>query len=238
MRSSTCSNRVITARRADRLEKLKAELVKTYPSVRVHATALDVTSKDQIDQVVSELPVDFQYIDVLINNAGMGRGMVPIAEYCPADIDAMVDTNVKGVIYGCQAFIPRMKRSPLANGGTIINVSSIAGHDVRPTAGIYSATKHAVDAITRTLRYELAGTNVRITALSPGLVETEFVLTRLNGDRAKAAAAFRGMTALQAQDIAETALFIASRPAHVEVAEVIVLPKGQASYTYAHRKEV
>ncbi|KAJ1910126.1 hypothetical protein IWQ60_010822 [Tieghemiomyces parasiticus] len=229
------SNVIITARRTDRIEALKAELEQAHPNVRIHAVTLDVTSKEQVDQVVASLPDDLQQVDVLINNAGLVLGLIPLVDYKPDQIDTIINTNLKGLIYCTQAFIPRMKQQ--TTGGTIINVSSISGHDVYPNGSIYCATKFAVDAITRTLRYELANSNVRISALSPGFVETEFSMVRFNGDKERADKVYQGMTPLIGEDIAETALFIASRPPHVEVAEAIVVPKGQASINYIYRKE-
>ncbi|KAJ1909654.1 hypothetical protein IWQ60_011051 [Tieghemiomyces parasiticus] len=228
-------NVILTARRTNRIEALKTELEQIHPKVRIHAMTLDVTTKEQINQSVTNLPEDLQQVDVLINNAGVCNGDDLLVDISTVNIDTMIDTNIKGVVYMCQTFIPHMKRQ--SEGGMIINMSSIGAHQVAPRVSIYSATKHAVDAITSTLRYELADSHVRITAISPGYVDTEFSDALFSGDQKKADAFYRGIQQLQAKDVAEVALFTASRPPHVELANIVVMAKGQAHATYAHRHE-
>ncbi|RKP35314.1 hypothetical protein BJ085DRAFT_38605 [Dimargaris cristalligena] len=226
---------ILTARRTKRIEELKAELDQQYPDIRTLAVTLDVTSKEAVDQVVTNLPADFQSVDILINNAGLVLGLTPLADYPVDQIDTMINTNVKGLIYCTQAFIPRMKQAP--RGGHIVNVSSISGREVYPNGSVYCATKHAVDVITRTLRFELADSPIRVSSINPGLVETEFSKVRFEGDQQRADQVYAGMTPLTGSDIAELAVFITSRPAHVEIADTLILPHGQASATFVHRQK-
>ncbi|KAJ1651879.1 hypothetical protein IWQ61_007659 [Dispira simplex] len=226
------SNVILTARRQEKLQELKSALEASHPKVQVHTAVLDVTSQEQVNQVVATLPASLQKVDILINNAGLVLGLKPLADYPSDEIDTMINTNVKGLVYCTQVFIPRMKEQ---GGGHIVNVSSISGHEVYANGSIYCATKHAVDAITRSLRYELADSPIRISAISPGLVDTEFSLVRFSGDKERADNVYKGMVPLSGEDIAEVALFMTSRPPHVEIAESIVFPHGQASPTFVHR---
>jgi serine 3-dehydrogenase len=169
---------------------------------------------------------------VLVNNAGLGRGLDKLWEGDPADWDEMVDTNVKGLLYVTGAVVPGM----VARGrGHVINLGSVAGHEVYPGGAVYCATKHAVGAITRALRMDVLGTGVRVSTVDPGMVETEFSVVRFRGDQERADRVYRGMTPLTSDDIAETILWVATRPPHVCIDEIIIKPTDQASATLVHR---
>jgi NADP-dependent 3-hydroxy acid dehydrogenase YdfG len=171
-------------------------------------------------------------VDVLVNNAGLSRGLDKLHEGKIDDWEEMIDTNVKGLLYVSRAVIPGM----VARGkGTIINIGSIAGHEVYPRGNVYAATKHAVDALTKGMRLDLVDTPVRVCTVDPGLVETEFSMVRFRGDEKKASAVYQNLKPLSPDDIADAVLFCASRPLHVQIAEMIVLPTAQASTTLVHR---
>ncbi|ORX93141.1 NAD(P)-binding protein [Basidiobolus meristosporus CBS 931.73] len=228
------SNLILTARRVERLSELKEQLTKEYPDINIHIAKLDVSDKNNVDEVVSSLPEAFKAVDVLVNNAGLVIGLDTIQEVASDAIDVMFNTNVKGLLYCTQAILPGMKER---NRGHIINVSSISGREVYPGGGVYCATKHAVEALTRTLRLELMSTKVKVTSVAPGLVETEFSMVRFSGDKDRADQVYKGMTPLNGDDIAENIVFAASRPEHVEVADILIFPKGQAGATSVYREQ-
>jgi serine 3-dehydrogenase len=212
---------------------LKTELASKYPSIRVLTIELDVRDQEGVSSELQDLPADWQRIDVLVNNAGLSRGLDPLHEGSIDDWDEMLDTNVKGLLYVTRAVLPDM----VARGrGHVINIGSIAGHEVYPRGNVYCASKHAVDAITRGMRMDLLGTGVKVTTVDPGLVETEFSKVRFHGDEVKANAVYKGLQPLTPDDIAETVLWAATRPAHVQIAEVIVFPSAQASSMHVHRE--
>ncbi|ORX93142.1 NAD(P)-binding protein [Basidiobolus meristosporus CBS 931.73] len=228
------SNLVLTARRLERLDELKEMILHKYPKVKIHTVKLDVRDKSNVDEVVSSLPQDFRDVDVLINNAGMVIGLDHIQDVAPENIDVMYNTNVKGLLYCTQAILPRMKER---NSGHIINVSSISGREAYAGGGVYCSTKFAVEALTRTLRMELMSTKIKVTCMAPGLVETEFSMVRFKGDKDRADQVYKGFTPLDGDDIAEGIVFAASRPDHVEVADILIVPKGQAGASNIYRKE-
>jgi 3-hydroxy acid dehydrogenase / malonic semialdehyde reductase len=167
-----------------------------------------------------------------VNNAGLGRGLDRLPAGEPEDWDAMIDTNVKGVLYVTHAVVPAM----VARGrGHIVNLGSVAGHEVYPGGAVYCATKHALGAITRGLRMDVLGTGVRVSTVDPGMVETEFSVVRFKGDQQRAKRVYEGLTALAAADIADAVLWCATRPPHVNVDEIIIKPTDQASATQVHR---
>jgi NADP-dependent 3-hydroxy acid dehydrogenase YdfG len=223
---------LLVARRLGRLRELEPRLVELgAPAVR--AVALDVRDAGAVARVVEGLPAPWAAIDVLVNNAGLSRGLAPLHEGALDDWNEMIDTNVKGLLHVDRAVIPGM----VARGrGTVIHVGSIAGRQVYPGGNVYCATKHAVRALTDALRLDLLGTGVRVSAVDPGLVETEFSEVRFHGDRERAAAVYRGMTPLSAADVAEVVVFAATRPPHVDLAEVLLLPTQQASATHVDRR--
>ncbi|MEA3286435.1 MAG: SDR family NAD(P)-dependent oxidoreductase [Candidatus Marinimicrobia bacterium] len=225
------ANLILTARRYKRLAKL-ADVLESQYSVGVLPLALDVTSSTAVEKLISELPDEFRDIDILINNAGLVIGVEKAHHTPDSDVNTMLDTNVKGVLNLIRSVVPQMVE---ANQGHIINISSIAGHEAYPGGSVYCASKHAVDAITKSLRMDVVDTDLRVTAISPGLVDTEFSLVRFKGDQEKAAKVYAGMEALIAEDIAEAVLFAASRPAHVQIADMIIFPTCQASATIVNR---
>lgn len=221
-------NLIICGRRKERLISLKTELSKM---VDVDFLVFDVRDRAEVNAVLEPVVAD-KDIDVLINNAGNAHGLAPIHEGDLDDWDAMIDGNVKGLLYVCKLVIPQMVAR---NNGHIINIGSIAGKEVYPNGNVYCASKHAVDAINNGMRMDLIKHGIKVSQISPGLVETEFSKVRFKGDSKRAATVYDGLEALQAKDIAEVAIFMLSRPAHVNISDVIVLAKAQASATVVNR---
>ena len=221
---------IATGRRADRLEELKQEL----KDVPVYTLAFDVRDKEAVQQAVESLPAAWRQVEVLVNNAGNAHGMAPIQSGSVEDWEAMIDINVKGLLYVSRAVLPLMLPH---KKGHIVNIGSIAGKEVYPNGNVYSASKFAVDALTQGMRIDLVQEGIRVSEVNPGLVETEFSEVRFKGDKERAASVYKGLEALQAQDIAELIAFIVTRPAHVNIAEVLVLPTAQASATVVHRQQ-
>ncbi len=224
---------LLCARRRDRLEQLAEHLRRTY-NADVHIFALDVRDAAAVQQAIDNLPEDWQAIEVLVNNAGLSRALDPVYANKIEDIDLMVDTNVKGLLYVTRAVVPGM----LARGrGHVINIGSIAGHEVYPGGTVYCATKHAVGAITRGLKLDLHGTPIRVSTVDPGMVgETEFSLVRFGGDAERAARVYEGTRPLTPADVAEAVVWCATRPPHVNVAEIILMPTDQSSATLIARR--
>ncbi|MCK4559703.1 MAG: SDR family NAD(P)-dependent oxidoreductase, partial [Calditrichia bacterium] len=185
------------------------------------------------DKALDKIPAEWKKIDVLINNAGLARGLSKLHEGSIKDWEEMIDTNIKGLLYISRKIISGMvdrKR------GDIINIGSLAGHEVYPGGAVYCATKYAVDALTRGLRMDLVGTPLRVCTVDPGLVETEFSTVRFHGDDERADNVYQGIEPLTADDIAETVFYCASRPAHIQIAQVIIFPTAQRSATVVHRE--
>jgi NADP-dependent 3-hydroxy acid dehydrogenase YdfG len=213
---------VVGARRTDRLRALAEPLGARW-------AALDVTDPDSVARFAAEL----ERVDVLINNAGNAFGTESVAEADFAKWRAMFELNVLGVLAMTKALLPKL----IASGdGVIVNIGSIAGFETYPGGAGYTASKHALRALTRTLRLELLGRPVRVTEVSPGLAETEFSLVRLGGDAARARKVYEGMTPLTAADVAEAIVFVATRPAHVDVDELVIRPRDQATAMLVHRR--
>ncbi len=226
------ANLVLAARRQERLIALRDELQTRY-EVSVAVIAADVRDKQALEAALQKLDPPFDEIKILVNNAGLVIG-VDKAYATPAeDVDTMVDTNVKGVMNVIRSVVPGMLDR---QQGHIINISSIAGHEAYPGGSVYCASKHAVNALTQSLRMDLVDTPLRVTAISPGHVDTEFSLVRFKGDAEKAAEVYAGMVPLSAEDIAEAIVFCASRPAHVQVADMIIFPSSQAAARIIHRE--
>ena len=222
---------ILTARRAERLEALAAELREAH-GAESRAVELDVRDRAAVERAVAELPAEWAEIDVLVNNAGLGRGLDKLHESDPEGWDEMMDTNVKGLLYVTRAVLPGM----VARGrGHVVNIGSVAGHEVYPGGAVYCATKHAVGAITRGLRMDVLGTGVRVSTVDPGMVETEFSVVRFGGDRERADRVYRNMTPLTPDDIADAVVWVATRPPHVNIDEIILKPTDQASATMVHR---
>ncbi len=216
---------------ARRLERLQA-LAKRLPT-ESHCVQLDVRSHEQVERAIRSLPSEWQAIDILLNNAGLSRGLDKLYEGKRQDWEEMIDTNIKGLLYVTRAVVPGM----LARGhGHIINIGSTAGHEVYPGGNVYCATKHAVRAITQGLKMDLLGTPLRVSLVDPGLVETEFSLVRFHGDVERAKAVYAGMQPLTPHDVAEVVLFCATRPAHMNINDVILMPVAQASSLLVSRR--
>ena len=220
-------NLVACGRRQDRLQALADE----FPG-RVIVSVFDVRDQEAIASALTPV-LNKTTIDLLVNNAGNAHGLAPIQSADIADWDAMIDINVKGLLYVSKMVMPQMiKRKQ----GQIINIGSIAGKEVYPNGNVYCASKHAVDAINNGMRMDLNPYGIKVSQISPGLVNTEFSNVRFKGDEEKAATVYKGMRPLVAEDIAEIALFMATRPEHVNVSDVIVLPTDQASSTIINRQ--
>lgn len=225
------ANLILCARRADKLQALSDKLHKQF-TVKIKTLVLDIRDKLQIDQQLHSLADDWRKIDVLVNNAGLARGKDKLYEGKYDDWDEMIDTNIKGLLYITKQILPNMHKK---NHGHIINMSSISGHDVYPGGSVYCATKFAVDALTKGLRADLLGTNIRVTAISPGLVETEFSQIRYHGDMQRAQEPYTGIEPLTADDIADAVIYAATCPANVNISEIIMTPVAQASVLLTHR---
>jgi len=224
---------VLTARRRERLEALAAELSGAC-SARVLPLTLDVRDRKAVEKTLGDLPRDFAAVEVLINNAGLGRGLDKLHEGNVDEWDEMVDTNVKGLLYVTRAVLPGM----VARGkGHVIQIGSVAGREVYPGGNVYCATKFAVKALSRAMKMDLLGTPIRVSTVDPGMVETEFSVVRFRGDRERAAKVYAGLKPLSPEDIAEIVLWVASRPPHVDISEVVVMPTAQSSAMLAHRSE-
>ncbi|MEK6756028.1 MAG: SDR family oxidoreductase [Bacteroidota bacterium] len=223
---------ILTARRKQRLDDLEKEF-KVKHKTEVCAIQLDVRNLAAVERAIKNLPERWQEIEVLVNNAGLSRGLDKLHEGKIEDWEEMIDTNVKGLLYVSRAVIPGM----VARGrGTIINLGSIAGHEVYQGGNVYCASKHAVDAITRGLRLDLVDTPIRVCTVDPGLVETEFSIVRFRGNQERAQDVYKGIHALRPEDVAEAILFCATRPPHVQLAQIVILPTAQGSTTLVHRK--
>ncbi len=222
---------IICARRTSQLKEFAAELRKKFKA-EVLAVTLDVRKKVDVFRVINNLPAKWENIDILVNNAGLSRGLDKLQEGKMMDWDEMIDTNVKGLLYVTRAVLPRMVER---NSGHIINIGSIAGHEVYPKGNVYCATKHAVDAITKGIRLDTVETDIRVTTIDPGLAETEFSIVRFRGNVNKAKDVYKGIEALRPEDVAEAVIYAVSLPLRVVVAEMILLPNKQASGQVVHR---
>ncbi len=218
-------NLIITGRRKERLEKIKQEIEHQF-SVRVITLAFDIRSKQECQQHLSSLPDEWKKIDVLVNNAGLAQGLASINKGLEEDWDTMIDTNIKGLLYVTKIVSNWMIER---KQGHIINIGSIAGKEVYPNGNVYCATKHAVDALNKSMRMELLPYNIKVSAIHPGLVETEFSLVRFKGDAERAKQTYTGLQPLTPEDIANTILWIIQQPAHVNINEVIIVPSVQAN---------
>lgn len=224
-------NLIICARRFDRVKKLAAEIKKKY-KVKVLPLELDVRKQKQVMKAISSLPEDWKKIEVLINNAGLSRGLNKIQDGVLLDWEEMLDTNVKGMLYVTKEVIPLMLEN---KSGHIVNVGSIAGHEVYVAGNVYCASKHAVDALTKGMRMDLNGTPIKVSTVDPGLAETEFSLVRFRGDDKRAKTVYNGLIPLYADDVADAIEYIVTRKDSVNIAEMIILPKCQASASVVSR---
>lgn len=226
--ASAGSRLVLAARRIERLATLSEKL-----DTETHLVQLDVRNREAVEKAIEDLPAGWQAIDILVNNAGLSRGLDKLHEANPAGWEEMIDTNVKGLLYVSRAVVPLMVKR---GSGHVINIGSIAGHEVYPGGNVYCATKHAVAAITKGMRLDLVDTPIRVSTVDPGLVETEFSKVRFYGDERRARQVYAGYKPLSGDDIADAVVWIASRPDHVQVAQIMILPTAQASSTVTHKK--
>ena len=222
---------ILSARRKNRLLELSADL-KAKHGAETFIIELDVRDNKAVTLAFNRLPDEWQSIDVLVNNAGLSRGLDKLHEGSIEDWEEMIDTNVKGLLYVSRVVIPGMVAR---KSGTIVNIGSIAGHEVYPKGNVYCATKHAVDALTKGLRMDLVDTPIRVCTVDPGLVQTEFSEVRFRGDTERAKITYKGYKPLQPEDIADAVMFCASAPPHVQIAEVLILPTAQSSTTLVHK---
>ena len=226
------SNLILLARRKEKLEQVADEIRNNYP-VKVLTSTVDVRNYEEIKKLLDTLPAEFQKIDILINNAGKALGLSKIYEADLADWEEMIDTNIKGLLYCSRLIIPGMVAR---NEGLIINIGSLAGHEVYPSGNVYCGTKSFVRAVSKGMIIDLNGTNVKVTNIDPGLVETEFSEVRFHGDKERASQVYVGYKPLTGEDIAEIAIFTATRPQHVQIQEIFVTPTAQATATIVSKR--
>ncbi|QNJ97599.1 SDR family NAD(P)-dependent oxidoreductase [Constantimarinum furrinae] len=221
---------ILCGRRQSRLDSLSQEL---SDKTQVTTLNFDVRDKASVFQNIEDLPKTFSEIDILINNAGNAHGLDPIQSGSTEDWDAMLDINVKGLLYVSKAVIPGMLAR---SSGHIINIGSTAGKEVYPNGNVYCASKHAVDAINQGMRLDLNGKGIKVGAINPGLVETEFSEVRFKGDSQRAKKVYQGFTPLRPEDIAEIIWFAVTRPPHVNIADLTVMCLDQASSVVVHKR--
>src|SRR5690554_5811169 len=225
-------NLILTARRVEKLEELSLQLMAAF-GIEVKALQMDVRVKADVQKGWDSLDDGWQRIDVLVNNAGLSQGLDPIFSGDTDDWDKMIDTNIKGLLYVSRIVLPQMKER---RSGHVINIGSIAGKEVYPNGNVYCVTKHAVDALNKAMRIDLLPYGIKVSALNPGAVETEFSIVRCKGDKARASRVYEGFEPLLAKDIAEAAWFVASRPQHVNINEMLVMPTAQANGTLFNKQ--
>jgi len=218
---------IITGRREKRLSEI-GDRLKLQNNGSVYSLHFDVRNKNEVDEAVQSLPDEWADIDILINNAGLASGMAPVQTGDTEDWEKMIDTNIKGLLYVTRAVAPGMIKR---KSGQIVNIGSIAGREVYPNGNVYCATKHAVDALTKGMRRDMLKDGIKVSQVAPGAVETEFSVVRFHGDESKAEKVYKGYDPLMAKDIADAVLFVVSRPPHVNINDILVMPTAQASAT-------
>lgn len=220
-------NLIVTGRRQERLEELKKRLESDF-KVSVTTLCFDITSQDDTEKAINSLTVEQKKIDILVNNAGLAAGLSSIQEGNVDHWERMIDTNIKGLLYTTRI----ISRLMIANKkGHIINIGSVAGREVYANGNVYCATKHAVDALNKGMRIDLLPHHIKVTAINPGMVETEFSVVRFDGDEARAKKVYEGLQPLTPEDIAETIFWVANRPAHVNINDILIMPTIQATAT-------
>lgn len=225
-------NLIVTGRRRERLQELKAALERQH-GISVLALCFDVRDNDEVVRNIESLPVEWRNIDVLVNNAGLAVGLNHIQDGVLDDWERMIDTNIKGLLYVTRAVSPLMIAR---NSGHIVNICSIAGKEVYENGNVYCATKHAVDALSKAMRIDMLGHNIKVTNICPGAVETEFSIVRFKGDTQRAAGTYRGIEPLTGRDIAECICFAVSLPQHVCINDMMIMPTAQADSRTFNRK--
>lgn len=221
---------IICGRRKENLSNLVKEL---KVKIDIISLKFDIRNKKEISDALDSLPADFNDIDILINNAGNAHGLDPLQDGNIEDWDAMIDINVKGLLYISQPVIKKMIER---KSGHIINIGSLAGKEVYPKGNVYCASKYAVDALNQSMRYDLNEYGIKVGSINPGLVETEFSEIRFKGDKQRAKSVYKGFTPLKPEDIADIIHFCISRPYHVNIADLLVLPTAQASSSVIKKK--
>ena len=225
-------NLIVTGRRSERLQELKAALEQQH-GISVLALCFDVRDNDEVVRNIESLPVEWRNIDVLVNNAGLAVGLNHIQDGVLDDWERMIDTNIKGLLYITRAVSPLMVAR---NSGHIVNICSVAGKEVYENGNVYCATKHAVDALSKAMRIDMLGHNIKVTNVCPGAVETEFSIVRFKGDTQRAAGTYRGIEPLTGRDIAECIYFAVSLPKHVCINDMMIMPTAQADSRTFNRK--
>lgn len=225
-------NLIVTGRRSERLQELKAALEQQH-GISVLALCFDVRDNDEVVRNIESLPVEWRNIDVLVNNAGLAVGLNHIQDGVLDDWERMIDTNIKGLLYVTRAVSPLMIAR---NSGHIVNICSIAGKEVYENGNVYCATKHAVDALSKAMRIDMLGHNIKVTNVCPGAVETEFSIVRFKGDTQRAAGTYKGIEPLTGRDIAECIYFAVSLPKHVCINDMMIMPTAQADSRTFNRK--
>ena len=225
-------NLIVTGRRSERLQELKAALEQQH-GISVLALCFDVRDNDEVVRNIESLPVEWRNIDVLVNNAGLAVGLNHIQDGVLDDWERMIDTNIKGLLYVTRAVSPLMVAR---NSGHIVNICSIAGKEVYENGNVYCATKHAVDALSKAMRIDMLGHNIKVTNVCPGAVETEFSIVRFKGDTQRAAGTYKGIEPLTGRDIAECIYFAVSLPEHVCINDMMIMPTAQADSRTFNRK--
>jgi len=223
---------ILAARRKSRLQDLASDLKKTF-GTECFNIELDVRDQRAMTQAFNRLPDPWQSISVLVNNAGLSRGLDKLHEGTIEDWEEMIDTNIKGLLFVSRQVIPGMVKR---GAGTIVNIGSIAGREVYPKGNVYCATKFAVDALTKGMRLDLVDTSVRVCTVDPGLVETEFSEVRFRGDKERATTVYKGYKPLEPRDVADAVMYCATAPPHVQIAEILILPTAQAAPTVVHKE--
>ncbi len=225
---------IITGRRNERLIDVKAELEKKF-SVKVNTLCFDIRKNDQVEKAIASLGDLAEKIDVLVNNAGLAAGLSSFQDGNLDHWERMIDTNLKGLAYISKVVAKKMIPN---KSGHIINIGSIAGKEVYANGNVYCASKHAVDALSKAMRIDLLPHNIKVTAVNPGMVETEFSIVRFDGDKDKAKKVYEGLQPLTPEDIAETIYWVANRPAHVNINDIVIMPTVQASASNVIRKPI
>jgi len=223
---------ILTGRRNERLEEVEEE-IRSKTSADVMSLCFDIRERDEVEKAVASLSGKWKNIDVLVNNAGLASGMDFVQDGDIDDWERMIDTNIKGLLYITRAVSPGMVER---KSGHIINITSIAGKEVYEKGNVYCGTKHAVDALTKGMRIDLLEYGIKVSSIAPGMVETEFSVVRFHGDQERADSVYRGLTPLYAEDIAESILFVVTRPPHVTINDLLIMPTAQASATKTFKK--
>ncbi|MDD2345435.1 MAG: SDR family oxidoreductase [Bacteroidales bacterium] len=224
---------IISGRRQNRLDELQKEIL-SFGKSEVKSLCFDIRQKEAVYAAIDSLPKEWKEIDILVNNAGLASGLSPIQEGDIDDWEKMIDTNIKGLLYITRKVAPLMIAR---QKGHIINIGSIAGKEVYPKGNIYCATKHAVDALTKAMRIDMLQDGIKVSQIAPGAAETEFSRVRFHGDEERASKVYQGYQPLTAEDIAETAFFIANLPPHVNISDLMIVPTSQASAYCWNKRE-